>query len=99
MAKQIYSWEELVKQNFSLADIRKNDQAYLVMEKEASNGHILAQHNMGLWNELISNDYTEALKWYQKASIQGNETSKLAYNDLKDRIDKSNKGSKYDNAN
>ena len=75
-------WDDLIKQEISLTDIKENSPLFNIMQEAANNGIHLAQHNMGMWNELVKKDYDEALRWYGKAASSGFEESAIAYTDL-----------------
>ena len=62
------------------------------MKSAAENGDPSAQHNMGLWNELVGKNFDEALKWYNKAANQGLDDSRKLYDDLIHEM----KGEKYE---
>lgn len=79
-------WDDLVKQEISLADIKENSPLFNKMQEAANNGIPLAQHNMGMWYELLEKDYDEALQWYGQAASSGFEESANAYAELASKI-------------
>ena len=56
------------------------------MESEAKKGNMSAQHNMGLWNETVVEDYDEALQWYRRAADSGHEGAQNAMEELHSKI-------------
>lgn len=82
MGNKIDTWEDMVKTNFPLSDIKKSSREFEIMKKAAENGDKTAQHNMGIWHEQVANDFETAKKWYKRAADQGHEGAEKAYNDI-----------------
>lgn len=57
-----------------IAEIREKDKDRVLVEEKAYKGNAVAQYNMGVCyhkGEGVSQDYTEAAKWYRLAADQG----------------------------
>lgn len=71
-----------------LSEIKKGDEKYSKMQREAHNGNPIAQHNLGMWNETVAHKYDEALSWYKKAADQEYQPAKEAYEELSQKLSK-----------
>ena len=82
MKNKIDTWEDMVKANFSLSDIKEDSREFEIMKKAAENGDKNAQYSMGMWYQEVSKDPKTAKTWYERAKENDQISAQQAINKL-----------------
>lgn len=75
-------WKDYQRNDFPLSEVKKGSPEYEAMEKAAKQGYRSAQYDLGMWNEMVAQDYETALDWYKRAADQEYEGAAEAYDEL-----------------
>lgn len=79
-------WEDMLKSNRSLLDIKQGSTEFEIMKKAAENGDMSAQYSMGMWYDTVANDPETAKKWYNKAKNNGHPSAEQAIIELSNEV-------------